>query len=256
MYAAIPDYFVLVLEDYHFVQDSEPAKRILDILVNRAPDNCHIIISSRTSVDLSSVASLMFQRRASSLGAWHLSFTAMEVKELLAKQHGLHLSDERAEKLTTEAEGWIAGILLSTYGRRAGTPSTNVLTLSRQDIFRYLASEVFERQSPEIKRFLLASSTLNDMEPETCEQLTGIANCQKLFQDIERRNLFIARVDSEKVWYRYHHLFRQFLQGKLLGETPRSSRFCISRQLHSLSRTSSGMKLSSTFRRLENMTKL
>ena len=220
IYAAIPDYFVLVLEDYHFVEDSELAKRVLDLLVNRAPENCHIIISSRTSVELPAVASLTLQRCASSLGTVHLSFTATEVKELLAARHGLQLSDEQAEKLATETEGWIAGILLSTYAKSVGRPGTDAMTLSRQDVFRYLASEVYERQPPDIKRFLLASSTLSDMEPEICERLLGVVSSQKLLQDIERRNLFTSRIDGEKAWYRYHHLFREFLQAKLLEENP------------------------------------
>ena len=83
------------------------------------------------------------------------------------------------------------------------------------DVFRYLASEVYDRQSPQIKRFLLGSSTLSDMEPWTCERLLGIAKSQRLLRDIERQNLFVSRVEGEKVWYRYHHLFREFIQVKI-----------------------------------------
>jgi len=218
IYEGIPDYFVLVLEDYHCVQDSDPAKRILDLFVSRIPENCHVIISSRTSVELPSIASLKFQRYATSLSASDLSFTATEVRELLATQ-GLQVSNEQAEKLSTESEGWIAGILLSTYGEGISRPSKARLTLSRGDIFRYLATEVYGKQLPDVKRFLLASSTLNEMESEICQRLLGIANSGKLLQDIERQNLFTSRI-GEKPWYRYHHLFREFLQAKLSEENP------------------------------------
>jgi LuxR family maltose regulon positive regulatory protein len=218
IYESIPDYFVLILEDYHYVQDSDPAKRILDLFVSRIPENCHVIISSRTPVELPSVASLKLQRYATSLSASDLSFTATEVRELLATQ-GLQVSDEQAEKLSTETEGWIAGILLSTYGKGVSQPSKTRLTLSRENIFHYLATEVYAKQSPDVKRFLLTSSTLNEMEPDVCQRLLGIVNSGKLLQYLERQNLFTIHL-GEKPWYRYHHLFREFLQAKLLEENP------------------------------------
>jgi len=220
MYAAIPEYFVLVLEDYHFIEDSELAKRFLNLFVERAPDNCHIIVSSRTSVELPAIYTLTLQQRAESLGTWHLSFTPIEVKELLATHYGLHLSDAEADKLTTDTEGWIIGIQLSTYSLRAGGLRREVLALTQQDVFRYLASEVYERQPNDIQSFLLASNTLDDMEPEFCNRFLGLANSRKLLHDIERRNLFTSRIDGEKAWYRYHHLFHEFLQAKLLEENP------------------------------------
>ncbi len=220
MYTAIPEYFVLVLEDYHFVEDSDPAKMLLNLFVDRAPDNCHIMVSSRTSVELPAIFTLALQQRAASLNTSHLSFTPIEVKELLATHYSLHLSDEEADKLATDTEGWIIGILLGTYSLLEGGPHRNVLTLSKQDVFRYLASEVYERQPSDIQSFLLASSTLDDMEPEICDRLLGLANSRKLLHQIERRNLFTQCIDGEKAWYCYHHLFREFLQAKLLEENP------------------------------------
>ena len=220
MYAAIPEYFALVLEDYHFVEDSDPAKRILDLLVDRAPDNCHIIISSRTSVELPVISSLTLKRYAISLTTSDLAFTPVEVKELLATHHSLELSNAEADKVATDTEGWIVGILLSTYRLRTGELRRDTLTLSQRDVFQYLALEVYERQTSNIQGFLLMSSTLYDMEPEICDRLLEYAKSRKLLQDVERRNLFISRVDGEKVWYRYHYLFREFLQAKLLEENP------------------------------------
>ena len=218
IYATIPDYFVLVLEDYHFVEDSDPVKILLNLFVDRAPDNCHIIVSSRTPVEMPAISKLALQQHAVSLSTSHLSFTPIEVKELLATHYSLHLSDKEADKLTTDTEGWIIGILLYTYSLGEGGHHREVSTLSQRDVFQYLTSEVYERQPPEIQSFLLASSTLDDMEPDICDCLLGLSNSGKLLHYIERRNLFVQCINSEKNWYRYHHLFRQFLQAKLLEE--------------------------------------
>ena len=220
IYTAIPEYFVLVLEDYHFIEDSDPAKILLNLFVERAPDNCHIIVSSRTPVELPAISKLALQQRAVSLSTSQLSFTPMEVKELLATHYSLHLSEEDADKLATDTEGWIIGILLSAHSLREGELHRDILRLSQRDVFRYLTLEVYERQPSDIQKFLLASSTLDVMEPEICDRLLGLANSRKLLHDIERRSLFMYCIDGEKAWYRYHHLFREFLQSKLLEENP------------------------------------
>ncbi len=220
MYTTIPEYFLLVIEDYHFVEDSDSVKKLLDLFLERAPDNCHIIISSRTSVELPAISKLASKRQAASLDTSDLSFTPMEVKELLATHYGLHLSNAEADKLASDMEGWIVGVLLSTYSLHAGGLRRTVPTLTQQDVFHYLASEVYEKQSSDTQSFLLTSSTLDELEPEFCDHLLGLDNSRKLLHDIERRNLFTNRVDGEKSWYRYHHLFREFLQTKLLEEKP------------------------------------
>jgi len=220
MYAAIPEYFLLVIEDYHFVEDSEPVKRLLDILLNRAPDNCQIIISSRISVELPTISKLASKHQVARLDTSDLAFTALEVKELLATHYGLDLSNAEVNKLATDMEGWIIGVLLRIYSLHAGKLRRDMPALTQQDVFHYLASEVYEKQSSDIQNFLLMSSILDELEPEFCDRLLGLANSRKLLHDIEKRNLFTNRVDSEKAWYRYHHLFREFLQAKLLEENP------------------------------------
>jgi len=220
MYTAVAEYFVLVLEDYHFVQESNATRETLNLLVQHIPENAHLILSSRTAVDLPAVSSLVVRRQAASYGASELSFTPTETKDLVAACQGLYLSDVEASRLAADTEGWAIGILVSS--RRADEDSgrQGVSVLNREDVVRYLESEVFDRQPAEIRNFLLVSSTLSSIEPEVCERLLGMADSRALLHRIERQNLFTQRVDPKKGWYRYHHLFREFLQDKLLLEDP------------------------------------
>ena len=220
MYTTIGEYFVLVLEDYHLVEDSDLARTLLNLLVDRAPDNCHIIVSSRTPVELPAISTLTLQQQVVTLTASDLSFTPAEAKELVTTRYDVHLSDEEADRLITDTEGWIVSILLSTRRLQEEGLSTGVPALSQWDVFQYLASEVFERQPSDIQNFLLASSTLDDIEPQICNQLLAINNSRMLLREIERRNLFIHCIDNDKAWCRYHDLFRKFLQKRLLQEDP------------------------------------
>lgn len=225
MYVAIPDFFIFVLEDYHLIEDSQSARTLINLLVDRVPDNCHIIVSSRNPVELPSVSTLALQHCVARLSTSQLSFTPIEVKELLTTHYSLQLSDEEAKKIASDTEGWVIGILLRSHGLREEEIPRDVSTASQRDVFRYLTFEVLGRQSPEIQSFLLASSTLNDMNPDICDRLFGLTNSRVLLQQIETRNLFIHCVDDERAWYRYNHLFREFLQAKLLKEYPEQFTF-------------------------------
>ena len=41
-----------------------------------------------------------------------------------------------------------------------------------------------------------------------------------MLEDLERANLFVVPLDTERSWYRYHHLFADVLRARLLAEDP------------------------------------
>ena len=41
-----------------------------------------------------------------------------------------------------------------------------------------------------------------------------------MLQTLERGNLFLVPLDDQRRWYRYHHLFADVLQARLLDEAP------------------------------------
>ena len=81
-------------------------------------------------------------------------------------------------------------------------------------------------QTPAILRFLLATSILDRFCAALCECVLGSdagsddAPCdvQACIQWLENNNLFVIPLDSERQWYRYHHLFQELLQRRLLAE--------------------------------------
>jgi hypothetical protein len=44
----VPDYFALIIDDYHFVDESQEVNPLVDDLLRYLPENCHLVISSRT----------------------------------------------------------------------------------------------------------------------------------------------------------------------------------------------------------------
>jgi LuxR family maltose regulon positive regulatory protein len=90
-------------------------------------------------------------------------------------------------------------------------------------VLDFLAEEVLERQPANVKESLLKTSVLERMSAPLCDALTGRDDGQAMLERLERENLFVVPLDDERRWYRYHHLFRDFLRGRLGREGPDST---------------------------------
>jgi DNA-binding SARP family transcriptional activator/tetratricopeptide (TPR) repeat protein len=84
------------------------------------------------------------------------------------------------------------------------------------DLFDFLAEEVLDQQPEETRNFLLSTSILQQITPEVAERLAGVHDGTKELTDLEQRGLFTNRLDD--VRFRYHNLFREFLERRLVSE--------------------------------------
>jgi LuxR family maltose regulon positive regulatory protein len=214
----VPDYFTVIIDDYHFVDESPEVNTLLDDLLRYLPENCHLIISSRTLPHLT-FSRLIARQESVGLGTAELRFTAAEIQTLLKQAHSLDIPNDQAEELARESEGWITAILLTTHTIWQGLVRSMVQARGAGgQMYDYLADNVLGQQSPEIQRFLKDSSILKEMSPTLCNALLDSHNSLEMLRLIEKRNLFIARLEGDEPWYRYHHLFQEFLQDKLRRE--------------------------------------
>ncbi len=79
-------------------------------------------------------------------------------------------------------------------------------------ILDYLVEEVLIQQSASIQAFLLHTSILDRLSSPLCDAVFGQSDIcsssgQETLEFLERANLFIVPLDSERRWYRYYHLF-------------------------------------------------
>src|SRR5437667_31152 len=63
--------------------------------------------------------------------------------------------------------------------------------------------------------FLLRTALLDRLSASLCNALTGRDDGQAMLEHLERANLFLIPLDDEQRWYRYHHLFGEFLRDRL-----------------------------------------
>jgi LuxR family maltose regulon positive regulatory protein len=219
--AAISGGLDLVLDDYHVVED-EGVHRIVTMLLERLPEGARLVISSRVDPPLP-LARLRARDQMVGLGAHELAFTEEEAGAFLKGVMELDLSRDDVASLEERTEGWIAGLQLAALSMRDSEdlPSfVGSFSGSHRDVLGFLAEEVLSRQPGRVQDFLLETSILDALTGPLCDALNGRPDGQEMLERLERENLFVVALDDERRWYRYHHLFRDFLLGRLRHEDP------------------------------------
>src|SRR5262245_313531 len=224
--AAAPTPFVLVLDDFHLLEDESLSAplgtslifELLGTIIEYAP-NCHLILASRTLPARQGLARLSVQQRAALYDYAALQFQAAAVGHLARLAARQNLSDEAAEQLTRRFGGWVAGIVLSldqaVQPGRIALPSDSADTLQIHD---YFAEQVIAPLDREIQQFLEDTSVLEELSVPRCNILRGKSDSARILDEVRRRGLFAA---SRGGWLVYHSLLRDFLRTRLSKDPQR-----------------------------------
>ena len=226
IYEHIPQHFVFVLDDYHLVSDVPIIQNFLSRFIQLVDENCHLIISSRALVNLPDLALMIARDLVGGLDIVSLSFRVDEIQALFTQNYNAHISDQKARELADKTEGWITGLQLSSLDIVHGvTGRLQVARAAGVNLFDYLSEQVLNRQTEDIRFFLLRSSLLEEFDATLCEDVFGDLYPQRKdwhhwINTIIQNNLFTLPVGNEIGWVRYHNLFRDFLQNHLYREHP------------------------------------
>lgn len=219
---AITDDWLVILEDYHRIANPD-VHTLVQTLLDKGPQELHLVISSRTDPPLA-LGRLRARGLLAEFRSSNLRFNQDEVGQWLDRAIP-GSSDESARLLSERTEGWAAAlqiVLSSLSGKDVDDAEQFIAELSgsQRFIFQYLAEEVLQQQPPERRRFLMITAVLEQMNAAVCNAILGTKNAQVVLDRLEKDNLFVVSLDERRAWYRYHHLFRDFLLGELRRESP------------------------------------
>ncbi|HEX2819361.1 MAG TPA: LuxR C-terminal-related transcriptional regulator [Streptosporangiaceae bacterium] len=120
-------------------------------------------------------------------------------------------------------EGWASGLQLaglSLRGRADAAGFVAAFTGSHRYVLDYLAEEVLDGQTEQMRAFLLETSVLERLSGELCDAVTGRSDGQAMLEQVERAGLFLVPLDEVRGWWRYHHLFADLLRARLQQQQP------------------------------------
>jgi LuxR family maltose regulon positive regulatory protein len=206
---------VLVVDDLHELRSAEGLGQ-LERLLAALPSSARVVLSSRRDPPLR-LHQLRLADEVVEIRAGDLRFTESETRELLAAS-GISLSDAGAAALHRRTEGWAAGLRLAVISlTRHADPERFVAEFSGTDraIGEYLMAEMLEGQPSAVQSMLLRTSLVDRVNGELADLLADRSGSEQMLLGLEDANAFVVSLDSERSWFRYHHLLADFLRLEL-----------------------------------------
>ena len=219
--AASVNEITLILDELHLSPCRE-INQALEFLVHHAPHNFRVLVGTRCLPQIG-LAKLRAREVVAELSEADLRFTESESREFLQRMGRHDLTAEECVRLHAGAEGWAAGLQLASISLHGGQSAADLverMANPRGMVGLYLAEDILNLQSPEVVEFLLRTSVAERLCPELCEALSGTGEGQAMLDRVRQLNLFLSPFENEPSWYRYHGLFRKFLQTRLQADRP------------------------------------
>jgi len=211
----------LFLDDYHLI-DSKPVHDAVNFLIEYLASNDPPGDFAGARITAAGLA-VAGSGEVNEVRTSQLRFSKKEMTAFLNDRIGFDLSAEEIAALEARTEGWVASLKLAAFSMqgRDDWPEfiANFLAANRY-VIDYLIDEVMARQPEAVQAFLRRTSILERFCAPLCEYIVGGIEAAVSSINLDRSNLFIIPLDDYKEWYRYHHLFADFLRQRLLLSEP------------------------------------
>jgi len=186
-------------------------------LVERWPaETAQLVLASRVDPQLR-LHRLRMSGELCELRDRDLYFSLAESGNLLAN-FGVEIGAVELALLHQHSEGWAAALQMAALSLRGANDPARVaraLEVRSHTVAEYFVSEVLDQQSPDVVRFMLDTSILEELTADACAAVTARQDAVAMLHTIDAANLFLVALDDERTSFRYHHLVRQVLHAEL-----------------------------------------
>jgi ATP/maltotriose-dependent transcriptional regulator MalT/DNA-binding SARP family transcriptional activator len=215
---------VLILDDYHQIDDVAEVRAVLNEFVAHAPERLTIVIAGRR------VPSLALGRLRSigavvELRTEDLRFDLDESERLFRDMYRRTLDQTLLADLTRRTDGWAACLQLVQAALRNRSDVeirefVEGLTGATGDLHDYLAEEVVGDLHHATQRFLMRAALLQSVFPKLAAVVGEIDDVEagRQVAEAERLGLLSRRSDTHAGGRRYHPLVQEFLEARLRRE--------------------------------------
>lgn len=204
--------YYIFFDDFHLITNQR-LYGMVDWLCNFSNDSLHIIIGSRQELPFS-VSRLKLQNKYREFGVDDLQFTPQECREIITNTSSVQLSDDQYSKIADKTEGWPAAVMLASMsldGIDDLDSFVDQISGNDRDVADYLSATVMAQLPEKQRHFMESISPCDRFCADLCDAIAGAGNGRQLLKEISQQNLFLISLDRVGKWYRYHHLFSEFL---------------------------------------------
>ena len=190
----------IFIDDFHLLTDGRITE-FLCTLVNRLPENVHLIVASRDRF-LPGDAVVRLGSRVYPIGAEHLRLNHTELS-IYAHRCGTDLTDAQVETLLHASEGWFSAVYLNlrTLSERGALPDQH------SDIYTMFSAAMIEPLSPRQQEFLAVMGLADEFTAPMARFITGDPDTDRILTMLTEQNAFVTRL-PDGVSYRFHHMMK------------------------------------------------
>lgn len=208
-----PKRLTLILDDLHRVKSAD-VDRVLERLVRQAGPHFNLVISGRERPRIA-MAGMEARGLVTSLEAADLRLTAAQMVALFPAD----LAAADLELLHARTEGWPVAIQLAKlWLERGGDRRQQISGFSGRtvEVARYLLEQVLGDLEPELADFLVETSILERFDGDLADAVRGRDDSHALLARLARLDALLVPLDGGREWFRYHHMFADYLRQRLL----------------------------------------
>lgn len=215
---------ILVVDDFQNLDETPWTKAVFKSLIRQFPENLQMILVSRQVPDFDFIP-LIKKGKMARIGMEELVFRTDEIKSLLGNVYCIRETKKGMELLAKNLGGWITGIhlVLQTFGGDYEKFNIEEQKIP-ENIFNYLAEEVYKKLDPLSQKFLLYTSALENFDRDICSYIKDIGDSDSVFNELIKKNILIqtnGHNGSNGSSYSYHKFFKTFLTSKLRNHFPK-----------------------------------
>lgn len=202
----------IAIDDLHYAARDPATVPLLVELIERTEGRIAWIVATRSDAGLPVASWLGYGRIDVPIGEDDLRFSAEEALAIAAETES-GVDAPETEALRELTEGWPIALSIALRTRTHVRDLASAALGTRDMVYRYLAEQVVAGLTPDQRAFLVRMAVFETFTTATAEALGTKPN---ELADLRRHVTFIA--EASPGVFRYHDLFREFLEAELRRE--------------------------------------
>lgn len=210
---------ILVLDNAHLLSNRELLSS-LAYFINLLPAKLHLVLIGRGEIFFSQKSNWKINKKVFVIGKDEFTLDKIQLEDFLLIQHRFQLSSKKLEKILFYTEGWIAAVdyIAQIVKQEKDLDIEQIFKKEDQfldNFYDYLDFEILNNPKvlrPPLKKYLLKSSLLEELDLDICSKFMDLENCQKMIEYFIEIGIPVKKVSEEN--YRYNKLFQYYLNNR------------------------------------------
>lgn len=211
---------LIMLDDFQEI-DNEDLYELLDMILKNTSERVRLLLTTKGALPRF-VNRYVLEERAIVIGSDMLAFSREETYRLLDSGRHQPMDPEVAEAIYRYTEGWPAGVMFMHLYQRQGRINVDrdqMLRICQEYLVHdYIMYELFRKLPFDIQDFLKKTSVLEYLDSHICNAVAQVRNGAGQLKYLLQENMFVQKAGGGLETYRYHSMFRDFLQSQLTEE--------------------------------------